>query len=89
MVLRIAGRGWRDVPLRWKLIGLVTLGTILNYLARSTLSVAAPRLKTEFGMTTEDYSWVVLAFQASYTIMQTVAGGVLDALGSGASKVTE
>jgi ACS family hexuronate transporter-like MFS transporter len=75
-------RGWRDVPLRWRLIGLVTLGTILNYLARSTLSVAAPQLKTEFGMTTEDYSWVVLAFQASYTVMQTVAGGVLDALGT-------
>lgn len=25
------------IPLRWRLIGLVTLGTILNYLARSTL----------------------------------------------------
>lgn len=33
-------------------------------------------------MSTEDYSWVVLAFQASYTIMQTVAGSVLDALGT-------
>ena len=75
-------RGWRSVPLRWRLIALVTLGTILNYLARSTLSVAAPQLKTEFGMSTEDYSWVVLAFQASYTVMQTVAGGVLDALGT-------
>ena len=30
--------------LRWWIIGLVTLGTILNYLARSTLSVAAPTL---------------------------------------------
>ncbi|KQM65476.1 hexuronate transporter [Sphingomonas sp. Leaf17] len=75
-------RVWRTVPLRWRLIGLVTLGTILNYLARSTLSVAAPQLKSEFGMTTEDYSWVVLAFQASYTVMQTVAGSVLDALGT-------
>ncbi|MEH3040479.1 MAG: MFS transporter [Sphingomonas paucimobilis] len=75
-------RSWRDIPLRWKLIGLVTLGTILNYLARSTLSVAAPQLKTEFGMSTEQYSWVVLSFQASYTVMQTVAGGVLDALGT-------
>lgn len=75
-------KGWRGIPLRWRLIGLVTLGTILNYLARSTLSVAAPQLKTEFGMTTEDYSWVVLAFQASYTVMQTVAGGVLDVLGT-------
>jgi MFS transporter, ACS family, hexuronate transporter len=68
--------------LRWWIIGLVTLGTVLNYLARSTLSVAAPTLKTEFGMTTQDYSWVVLAFQASYTVMQTVAGSVLDALGT-------
>jgi len=67
---------------RWWIIALITLGTILNYLARSTLSVAAPTLKTEFGMTTEQYSWVVLAFQASYTVMQTVAGAVLDALGT-------
>ncbi|NKJ44029.1 MFS transporter [Novosphingobium sp. SG720] len=68
--------------LRWRIIGLVTLGTILNYLARSTLSVAAPTLKAEFGMTTEQYSWVVLAFQGSYTVMQSVAGAVLDALGT-------
>ena len=68
--------------LRWWIIGLVTLGTILNYLARSTLSVAAPTLKDEFEMTTEQYSWVVLAFQASYTVMQTVAGSILDALGT-------
>jgi len=68
--------------LRWWIIGLVTLGTVLNYLARSTLSVAAPTLKEEFSMSTEDYAWVVLAFQASYTVMQTVAGTVLDALGT-------
>ena len=68
--------------LRWRIIALVTLGTVLNYLARSTLSVAAPTLKTEFAMSTEQYSWVVLAFQLAYTIMQTVAGAILDALGT-------
>jgi len=68
--------------LRWWIIGLVTLGTILNYLARSTLSVAAPTLKSEFSMTTAQYSWVVLSFQATYTVMQTVAGSVLDAVGT-------
>jgi len=72
----------RKLPLRWWIIALLTIGTVLNYLARSTLSVAAPTLKTEFAMTTEQYSWVVLAFQASYTVMQTVAGAVLDALGT-------
>lgn len=68
--------------LRWWIIGLVTLGTILNYLARSTLSVAAPTLQAEFSMSTEEYSWVILAFQATYTVMQSVAGAVLDALGT-------
>ena len=68
--------------LRWWIISIVTLGTILNYLARSTLSVAAPTLKAEFTMSTEQYSWVVLAFQASYTVMQSVAGAVLDSLGT-------
>lgn len=68
--------------LRWWIIGLVTLGTILNYLARSTLSVAAPTLKEALNITTQQYSWIVMAFQASYTVMQAVAGTVLDALGT-------
>ena len=49
------------IPLRWWIISLVTLGTILNYLARSTLSVAAPTLKTEFAMTTEQYAAMTTA----------------------------
>ena len=67
--------------LRWWIIALVTIGTILNYLARSTLSVAAPTLKHEFAMSTQQYSWVVGAFQAAYTVMQPVAGYILDLLG--------
>lgn len=66
---------------RWWIIGLVTVGTILNYLARSTLSVAAPTLKSAFTMSTREYSWVVATFQGAYTIMQPIAGWVLDHLG--------
>jgi ACS family hexuronate transporter-like MFS transporter len=67
--------------LRWVIIALVTLGTVLNYLARSSLSVAAPTLKHEFGLSTQQYSWVVAAFQACYTVMQPIAGYVLDLAG--------
>ena len=66
---------------RWWIIGLVALGTVLNYLARSTLSVAAPTLKSTFAMSTREYSWVVATFQGAYTLMQPVAGRVLDLLG--------
>lgn len=69
------------IGLRWWIIALVTAGTVLNYLARSSLSVAAPTLKQAFEMTTQQYSWVVAAFQACYTVMQPVAGYMLDLLG--------
>lgn len=73
----------KTIPnLVWWIIGLVTLGTVLNHLAQSTLSVAAPTLQAEFAMSIEEYSWVVLAFQASYPVKQTVAGSVLNALGT-------
>ncbi|HEX7854814.1 MAG TPA: MFS transporter [Sphingobium sp.] len=67
--------------LRWWIISLVTLGTVLNYLARSSLAVAAPTLKDSFGMTTQEYSWVVAAFQGAYTIAQPLAGLALDLMG--------
>lgn len=72
----------RTGRLRWWIISLVTLGTILNYLARSSLSAAAPTLKEVFSLTTQQYSYVVGAFQAAYTLMQPIAGYVLDLLGT-------
>ncbi len=67
--------------LRWWIISLVTVGTIINYLARSSLSVAAPTLKGALDMSTQQYSWVVAAFQAAYTVMQPIAGYILDLIG--------
>jgi MFS transporter, ACS family, hexuronate transporter len=66
---------------RWWIISLVAIGTVLNYLARSSLSVAAPTLKTVFAMSTREYSWVVATFQGAYTVMQPIAGWLLDTLG--------
>lgn len=67
--------------LRWWIISLVTMGTVLNYLARSSLAVAAPTLKDVFDMTTQQYSWVVGAFQGAYTVMQPIAGHIIDLMG--------
>ncbi|WP_445145419.1 MFS transporter [Dyella sp. Tek66A03] len=66
---------------RWWIISLVALGTVLNYLARSSLSVAAPTLKAAFDMSTREYSWVVATFQGAYTVMQPIAGWLLDQVG--------
>jgi ACS family hexuronate transporter-like MFS transporter len=60
---------------------LICLGTIANYLARNSLGVLAPQLKVTFAMSTEQYSYVVGAFQVAYTIMQPIAGFIVDHIG--------
>jgi ACS family hexuronate transporter-like MFS transporter len=67
--------------LRWWIVALISCGTILNYLARNSLGVLAPQLKTELHITTEQYSYVVGAFQAAYTVMQPICGLIVDRIG--------
>ena len=66
--------------LRWWMIGLLMAGSIVNYLTRSTLSVAAPTLLKDLDISTYEYSWIVAAFQFAI-MLQPICGYVLDVLG--------
>src|SRR5579862_905406 len=66
--------------LRWWIIGLLMLGSIVNYLTRSSLAVAAPTLKENLGITEREYSWIVGTFQGAI-MFQPVCGYVLDVVG--------
>ncbi len=68
--------------LRWYMIALVTLGTVLGYLTRNTVAAAAPTLMEELHISTQQYSYIIAAYSAAYTVMQPVAGYVLDVLAS-------
>ena len=67
---------------RWVMIGLVFLATVINYLDRQTLSVAAPVLTEHFHMSSVAYSRVVFAFMLAYTAMNGVSGPLVDRLGT-------
>jgi len=62
------------------MISLITIGTILNYLTRATLGVAAPTLTAELGIGEQEYSWITGFFQLGI-MCQPFAGYVLDAIG--------
>ena len=66
--------------LRWWMIVLIMLGSILNYLTRSTLAVAAPTILKDLQISPEQYSWILAAFQATI-MLQPFAGYVLDTVG--------
>ena len=78
----IAGERGKIRGLRWYIIGMVCLLTIINYIDRMTLSVLAPTIMAEFGMTNVDYSRVVTTFLVAYTISQALSGKVLDRIGT-------
>ena len=67
--------------LRWYIIILVMLGTITNYLARSTLGVAAPEMMKTLGLSTKEYGWITAVFPFAYAIGGVLCGFVIDKFG--------
>ncbi|KGL54836.1 hexuronate transporter [Pantoea ananatis] len=67
--------------LRWWMLGMFLLGVTVNYITRNSLGILAPELKNTLNMTTEQYSWVVAAFQLAYTLFQPVCGWLIDVIG--------
>lgn len=68
--------------LRWAMISLAFFATLINYLDRQALSVAAPILQQQFHLSNEDYSRILFAFMLAYTVMNGVSGLVIDRLGT-------
>lgn len=77
------GLGYRQV--RWLIAGWLTVSTVLNVIDRQTLSILAPFLRDQFGLSARDwqrdYANVVSAFLASYTVMYAVGGRLVDRIG--------
>lgn len=67
--------------LRWWVLALFLLGVTVNYITRNSLGIIAPELKATLGITTEQYSWIVGAFQLAYTIFQPLCGWLIDVIG--------
>lgn len=65
---------------RWTVIALFVGATVLNYLSRSILGVAAPAIMAEQNISSAQYSWVTGAFQLGI-MFQPACGYVLDLIG--------
>jgi MFS transporter, ACS family, hexuronate transporter len=72
--------GFKVPALRWWMMTLIMLGSILNYLTRNTLSVAQVQLKDSLNISEAQYSWITGAFQITI-MLQPICGYVLDVVG--------
>lgn len=67
---------------RWWVGIMLCAVTMIGYVDRLALSVAAPMVREEFGFTNEQYGFITFAFLATYAAGQLLLGPVIDRLGS-------
>ena len=60
------------------LVTTLLLATILNYLDRQTISILAPTLQHQMGLSNAHLGWLFAIFYYSYTLFQFAVGPVLD-----------
>ncbi|VXD08248.1 Major facilitator superfamily MFS_1 [Enterobacterales bacterium 8AC] len=68
--------------LRWIIVCLVGLATVINYIDRSALPVMWPSISAELGLDKNDYANIITIFMIGYAIGQSLFGRIMDAIGT-------
>jgi ACS family hexuronate transporter-like MFS transporter len=68
--------------LRWWIIGLVFLATLINYLDRLTISVLAPVITADLRLSNLQYASLGTWFLLAYTLSQGLSGRLYDRVGT-------
>lgn len=68
--------------LRYWILGWLLLAGILNYMDRSSVSIAAPHMIAELGLTKTDIGLMGAVFSWTYALCQLPAGYLIDKLGA-------
>jgi ACS family hexuronate transporter-like MFS transporter len=76
-----AGSTFKLPGLRWIIIGLVFLATLINYIDRLTISVLAPAIVSDLHLTNTEFGGIATWFLLAYTISQSLSGKLYDRVG--------
>jgi ACS family hexuronate transporter-like MFS transporter len=72
--------------LRWWIVGLVALATIINYIDRSAINIMWPYIYKEFGIADADnksaLALITIFFMVAYAVGQSVTGKLMDSIGT-------
>jgi ACS family hexuronate transporter-like MFS transporter len=72
---------WRERR-RWRVCVLLFVITIVSYIDRQTLSIAAPAITSEFKLSNSYPAYIVNAFPVAYRVGQLFAGRFMDWIGA-------
>src|SRR5438874_10996937 len=79
---RMKTSGFKIRGLRWWIVGLIFLATLINYIDRLTISVLSPVITRDLGLTNTQFGGIVAGFLLAYTISQGLSGKLYDRVGT-------
>jgi MFS transporter, ACS family, aldohexuronate transporter len=74
--------GFKLRGLRWWIVGLIFLATLINYIDRLTISVLAPVITHDLHLTNTEFGGILTWFLFAYTISQGLSGKLYDRVGT-------
>ena len=73
--------GFKIHGLRWIIVGLIFLATLINYIDRLTISVLGPKITEDLHLTNTEFGTAATFFLLAYTISQALSGKLYDRIG--------
>ncbi|HKC65551.1 MAG TPA: MFS transporter [Pyrinomonadaceae bacterium] len=74
--------GFQVPGLRWWIIGLVFLATVINYIDRQTIAILSTVIRADLALSNEQYALINAWFLLAYTISQSLSGKIYDRVGT-------
>lgn len=68
--------------LRWIIVTLVAIATVINYIDRGALGFLWPEISEELGLTKADYAIILNVFTFAYAFGQSIFGKLFDWIGT-------
>lgn len=68
--------------LRWWIIGLIGIATVINYIDRWALAIMWPGIAGDLGLDKGDYAIILNTFMVAYALGQMLSGRVFDKVGT-------
>ncbi|WP_339931894.1 MFS transporter [uncultured Brevundimonas sp.] len=71
----------KTTRLRWVIVALIAIGTVINYIDRNAMAVMWPEISADIGATKEQYALLVTVFMLFYAAGQFAFGRIFDKIG--------
>jgi len=68
--------------LRWAMVSLIFLATVINYVDRQTVSVLKKSISDDLGLSNPEYAAIQNAFLVAYAVSQMLSGRLYDVVGT-------